>query len=231
MREQPHGAACTLLRKTAWLLHHGTAQAGSSLSPRQFWKAVAVPWVGIKPTRLLGEGVTACEWPWEQSRDAPTPWRCPGLSAIPAGQLRWVPVHHGTHSGLCLLPVIPELDPELGLGGAHGEPLTAAPRLPVPPQGSASWYRAGCCGSKCHSQKGTGGTCLLRRERGGVRKAIRVRLAAICPQAVPKGFTGPAPRPYQLQTFICLRASCPPSGGLLPAPAPAVTPSAALPRR
>lgn len=28
MREQPHGAACTLPRMAAWLLPHGTAQAG-----------------------------------------------------------------------------------------------------------------------------------------------------------------------------------------------------------
>lgn len=34
---------------------------------------------------------------------------------------------------------------------------------------------------------------------------------------------------YQLQTFICLRAARPPSGGLLPTPSPAAAPSPAWP--
>jgi len=112
-----------------------------------------------------------------------------GAAAVLAGRLQSVPVpvRPGTSSGLCLLPVIPELDP-----GAHGEPLTAAPRLPVPLPGSASRHGAGLRGGERGSQNGTGGACLLRRERGGVRKAVRVRPAAICPRAVPKGFTGPA---------------------------------------
>lgn len=40
--------------------------------------------------------------------------------------------------------------------------------------------------------QGTGGACLLRRECGGVRKALRVHPATICPWAVPKGSAGPA---------------------------------------
>ena len=46
-----------------------------------------------------------------------------------------------------------------------------------------------------------------------------------------KGLRQAILHPYQLQTFICLRAACPPSGGLLPAPSPAAAPSPALPRR
>lgn len=71
--------------------------------------------------------VAACEWPQEQCCGAPTPWRCPGRSTVPARRLRWVPVppHHSTYSGLCSLPVVPEVPMETP------SPQPPPPRLPM----------------------------------------------------------------------------------------------------
>lgn len=112
-------------------------------------------------------------------------------------------------------------------GGAppsQGRRWGAAPQKSAHPgvtqrelQGSAPWHRAGLWDSERHSQKGTGGSCLFRRQHRGVRKAMHVYPAAIC----PKGLLRASQHAYQLQTFICLRAARPPSGDPTPAPIPA----------
>lgn len=108
----------------------------------------------------------------------------------------------------------------------------AAPRLPLPLQGSAPWHRAGLWASECSSQKGTGGACLLRRQRGGVRKAARVRPAAICPRALRKGFSGPASTLISSKLLFALGppahlwggVSCPPRPRGRPGPMVQVSP-------
>lgn len=101
-------------------------------------------------------------------------------------------------------------------GAAHPLP----PHLPSPLQGSAPWHGAGLWASECSSQKGTGGACLLRRQRGGVRKAARVRPAAICPRALRKGSSGPASALISSKLLFALGPPAHLRGGLVPTPAP-----------
>lgn len=72
----------------------------------------------------------------------------------------------------------------------------------------------------------TRGTCLLRRDCGGVRKACP---ATICPRGCAKGLRRASLGSYQLQTFICLRAARPSSGGAAANPSPAAAPPPAWP--
>lgn len=105
-------------------------------------------------------------------------------------------------------------------GVPTGSCSPTAPHLPSPLQGSAPWHGAGLWASECSSQKGTGGACLLRRQRGGVRKAARVRPAAICPRALRKGSSGPASALISSKLLFALGPPAHLRGGLVPTLAP-----------